>query len=299
MEYEIEQVEEIEELELEPTEEVEEEAEADELETDDFEESEEGEPEEEDSEEDPEDELIVSIDGESPPPEEEQKAPQWVRDLRKKSREDQKKIRELEAQLGNKAEAPRKELPTLGDKPTMDSCDLDADLYDEELAKWYRDKAAYDKAQSELKAEEEKAKQTWQATLDEYGKKKSDLKVSDYEEVEAFVEDTLSVTQQGMIIQGAENPALLFYAIGKNPKKAEELKNITDPVKFAFAVSKLETKLKVSNRKAVTKPEKTISGSSRTSGAVDSAMKKLRDEANKTGNFDKLLAYKRKLKAKN
>ena len=47
-----------------------------------------------------------------------------------------------------------------------------------------------------------------------------------------------------------------MYALGKNPKKAKELGEITDPVKFAFAVAKLETQLTVTSRKQVPPPEK-------------------------------------------
>ena len=96
----------------------------------------------------------------------------------------------------------------------------------------------------------------------------------------------------------SHDPVLVVYALGKNPKKAAELSEIKDPVKFAFAVAKLETQLKVSSRKAATKPEKTVNGSARVSGSVDSTLERLRAEASRTGDFSKLTAYKRKLKAK-
>ena len=45
-----------------------------------------------------EDEVVVSI-GEESPPQEETRAPEWVRELRKSNREKERKIRELEAKL--------------------------------------------------------------------------------------------------------------------------------------------------------------------------------------------------------
>jgi hypothetical protein len=99
--------------------------------------------------------------------------------------------------------------------------------------------------------------------------------------------------QQGMIVQGADNAALVVYALGKNPKKAKELASITDPVKFAFAVAKLETQLKISNRKAQTSPERKISGTGRPSGAVDSTLDRLRADAEKTGDYSKVFQYKK------
>ena len=119
----------------------------------------------------------------------------------------------------------------------------------------------------------------------------------DYDEAEATALDTFDVTQQGIVLQGSDNPALLIYAIGKSAKRAKELAAITDPVKFAFAVAKLETQLKVTNRRAATAPERTITTSGgRVSGSIDSQLERLRAEALKTGDLSKVMEYKRRKK---
>jgi len=84
--------------------------------------------------------------------------------------------------------------------------------------------------------------------------------------------------------------------LGKNPKKLEELSKITDPVDFAFKVAKLESQLKVTDRKAP-KPEKRVSSnkSGGISGNSDKTLDRLRDEAAKSGDYTKVTAYKRKL----
>ena len=99
-------------------------------------------------------------------------------------------------------------------------------------------------------------------------------------------------------MQGSENPALVVYALGKNPKKAKELAAISDPVKFAFAVAKLETQLKVTPRKTAPVPERQIRGSAQLSGAVDSTLERLRAEADKTGDRTKVAAYLNAQRAK-
>ena len=101
------------------------------------------------------------------------------------------------------------------------------------------------------------------------------------------------------MLQGADNPALVIYALGKNPKKAKELAAITDPVKFAFAVAKLESQLKVTNRKAPPPPEKTMRGTGPGSGAVDSTLERLREEAARTGDMTKVIRYKAEQRRKN
>ena len=249
----------------------------------------------EDDEESDEDEVVISIGEESPPQEEEVRAPAWVRELRKSNREKERKIRELEAKLNTTATETKP--VALSAKPTLESCDYDSDEYEQKLADWYEQKREYDAAEASVAAQRDAEAKAWQDKLDSYAKAKASLKVRDYDEAEATALDTFDVTQQGIVLQGSDNPALLIYAIGKNAKRAKELASINDPVKFAFAVAKLETQLKVTNRKAATAPERTInSGGGRLSGAIDSTLERLRAEALKTGDLSKVMAYKRSKK---
>ncbi len=121
--------------------------------------------------------------------------------------------------------------------------------------------------------------------------------MKDFEDAEAVAQELFSVTQQGVMLQGADNPALVVYALGRNPKKAKELAEIKDPVKFAFAVAKLEKDMKVTNRKSAPPPERVVTGTGRVSGAVDSTLERLREEAARTGNMTKVIQYKRQKKA--
>ena len=249
----------------------------------------------EDDEEGDEDEVVISIGEESPPQEEEVRAPAWVRELRKSNREKERKIRELEAKLNTTATETKP--VALSAKPTLESCDYDSDEYEQKLAEWYEQKREYDAAEASVAAQRDAEAKAWQDKLDSYAKAKASLKVRDYDEAEATALDTFDVTQQGIVLQGSDNPALLIYAIGKSTKRAKELAAITDPVKFAFAVAKLETQLKVTNRRAATAPERTITTSGgRVSGSIDSQLERLRAEALKTGDLSKVMEYKRRKK---
>lgn len=243
-------------------------------------------------EDDDEDEVVISIGEESPPQEEEARAPAWVRELRKANREKEREIRELKAKLT--ATATETKPVELKAKPTLESCDYDSDEYESKLAEWYEQKREYDAVEANAAAKRDAEAKEWQDKLDSYAKARASLKVRDYEDAEAFALDTFNVTQQGIVLQGSENPAHLIYALGKSQKRAKELASINDPVKFAFAVAKLETQLKVTNRKAAAAPERTItSGGGRISGSVDSTLDRLREEALKTGDLSKIMAYKR------
>lgn len=243
------------------------------------------------------DQIVISMDGEDLTQEDEEQkhAPSWVKDLRKASREKDKKIRELEAKL-NAGAAPAAKPLTLPAKPKLEDFDYDPDVYEEKLGEWFETKRRRDTQVEASKKAQDDAEKAWQDKLTSYGKAKADLKVRDYEDAETYVQDKFNVTQQGIILQGLENPALVVYALGKNHKKAAELADITDPIRFAVAVGKLETQLKVTTRKSPPPPPKTVSGTGRVSGAVDSTLDRLRTEAEKTGDYTKVLKYKQQKK---
>lgn len=244
-----------------------------------------------------EESVIIEIAGESPPQEEDAKAPGWVKDLRKSHREQQRENKQLKEQLARLSSAAAPATVELGKKPTIESADYDSDLYERQLTEWFERKRAVEEQEKQLEARRRSEQDAWNATLATYGENRKSLKVKDFEDAESIVQDELHNTQQGIILQGADNPALVIYALGKNPKKVKEIASIKDPVKFAFAVAKLETQLKVTNRKASTKPESTISGKAMKSGTVDSTLERLRAAAEKTGDYSKVTAYKRSKRA--
>lgn len=243
-------------------------------------------------------EVVVTIAGESPAPEEEEKqAPEWVRNLRKSYRELQREKRELEEKLKAVSPATEQSPVVLGRKPTLEGCDYDSDKFESELADWFERKRQADEAEAKQRARQQAEQESWQKKLETYTQSKTGLKVSDFQDAEETVLETLSVTQQGIILQGAQNPAVLVYALGKNPNKAKELAGITDPVQFAFAVAKLETQLSVTKKQAPP-PEKRINGNG-SLGTSSAQLDRLREEAARTGDFTKVLAFKKQLKNQN
>jgi len=235
-------------------------------------------------------EVVVSIGEEAPPPEEHTPAPEWVKELRKTNRELQRQNRELQGRL--QAAPPEIKPVVIGNKPKLEDHDYDADKYEEALTDWFDRKRQADDVNAKQEAEVMNQQKAWQAKLDGYGKAKAELRVKDFEDAEEVAQQVFSITQQGVLLQGADNPALVVYALGKNPAKAKELAEIKDPVKFAFAVAKLEKDLKVTNRRQAPAPERIISGTGRSSGAVDSTLERLRADAERTGNMTKVIAYK-------
>jgi hypothetical protein len=242
---------------------------------------------------DEETETVVMIGDEEPEPKEE--APQWVKDLRVKNRELTKENKRLkqqkESESAQKINAP-------GEKPKLEDFDFDPDKFERALNEWVDKKNKYenDLLTQENQKKDEEAK--FQEKVKAYQKQKSELVFdpAEVEEAEQIVHDLMSVNQIGSIVTYANNPALVLVALGKNPKKAKELSSINDPVKFAIAMAEVEGKLKVTQRKPATKPERTVTGSGPVLTAGDKELERLRAEADKTDDMSKVVAYRRKMK---
>lgn len=269
--------------------------------------------EEEEQEQEDEEEPVLLIDGKPDVSEEEggeegeeergKPAPNWVKELRQSQRELKRQNRELQEKLAAK-EAPQQQAQTLvlGKKPTMedDDVDWDAEKFEAKLTKWHDTKRQIEEQERGAQRQQEEQKQAWQKQLDGHQAKRQALKFKDYDEAEEVVRDTLDVTQQGIIIQGAENSALVAYALGKNPKRAAELAAIKDPIKFAFAVARLEAKLGTQSKKPSTTPEKVPSGQGRVANSKsgDATLDRLREEAARTGDLSRVNEYKRQQRNK-
>jgi hypothetical protein len=254
----------------------------------------------EDVEDVEDDEVTVTIGEEDSPPEEDETkaAPTWVKELRKSNRELKRQLREKDEKLkAVQGFSENNEPEELGKKPKLEDFDYDGEKFEVGLENWFERKRKNEEYQAKIKAENENQQKQWQERISFYDDAKAKLKVRDYEEAEQNAQEALSVTQLGMIVQGAEDPALVTYALGKNPKKLTEISKITDPVKFAFTVAKLETQLKVQGKKRpASSPEKKVKSSGGTSGSVDSTLENLRSEAANTGDYTKVIQYKNQLK---
>ncbi len=242
-------------------------------------------------------EVVVTIGDESPPSEEEEQyreAPEWVRAVRKESKAKDRKIRELEQKLATAAPAAQQAAPVEVVKPTLESCDFDEDVFAEQLITWQETKRQADEKQRK-EADAAKAKdEQFKTKLNAYNTAKTTSKVTDFEEAEAVVSGLLSPAQQGVLINCAKAPVHVVAALGKNTAEAAKLASITDLAQFAYALAELETKLKVTGRKAPPPPEDVVRGSAPVSaGAGDAKLAALEAEADRTGDRSKIAAYRR------
>lgn len=236
-----------------------------------------------------EDEDIVQIGSEEPPASEEVKAaPKWVKDLRERQRQLARENAELKAKLGTPSVQQPPQLP---EKPKLADFDFDEEKFQAAVDGWYAKKREVEAFQASQKAAAEAHQKAVQAVHENYAKSKQALKVKDFQDAEDAVQDQFSQVQQSIVMAGAANPGAVVYALGRNPKKLQELASIKDPVKFAVAVGKLETEVKVTRRTSTKPaPETPLRGNSNAS-ASKATLERLQAEADRTGDRTKVAAY--------
>lgn len=245
------------------------------------------------------DQVVITL-GEEPAEDEEEQAPapQWVKDLRKDHRELQRKYRDLEKKA---ATVTTETVVELGAKPTLEGCDYDAARFEADLEAWHARKRDVEQVAAKKRQAAESAQAEFQATVASYEKAKTGLRVNDFETAEEAFKLQFTPTQQGLLLDAASSPesaAQLVYALGMNSKEAKTLASLIDkPVKFVAAVVRLESKLKVTPRKAAPLPERTVRGNAPITG-TDTQLERLRAEADRTGDRTKVAAYMKQQRLK-
>jgi len=237
--------------------------------------------------------VVVSF-GEPKEEPEREKAPAWLTAERKRLREEAKRLsaerREIEAERARLA--PPK--PKLGPKPTREQFDFDDEKHEAALEAWLKQKS---EAEAEERAEREqasKAQAEWSQTVVKYKEASKALAVDDFDDAEHAVVSALDLVRQNIILAAADKPEALVYALGRDEERLKQVADIKDPIKFAAAIAKLETQLTVTSKKSPPKPARVVSGGNApVSGVTDSRLEKLRAEAEKTGDYSAVVAYKR------
>lgn len=246
-----------------------------------------------------EDEDVIQIGAEEAPASEEVQTAERspvIRDLRRRHRELARENAELKAKLGTGQPAAHGK-PELPAKPKLADYDYDEEKFEQARDAWDAKKREQDSWEANQRQAHEAQQKAAQAVHENYATSKKALKVKDYQDAEDEAVAALDVVQQGILLKGAANPALIVYALGKNPKKLAELASIKDPVKFAVAVGKLETEVKVTKRTSTKPaPETTVRGNSSTP-ASKATLERLQAEADRTGDRTKVAAFMRQQRA--
>lgn len=204
--------------------------------------------------------------------------------------------RELSRKLHNKAKAVETDdpEPPVPARKRLEDFDYDSDRFDE-----YDDqREAAIKAHAEWVAREGVRKEARDRAKNEQSRqieqRRRALGVSDYEDRAAIVQERLSDAQVAVIINGADNPAQVIYALGRSQARLDMLAGEDNLAKFAVMLGKLEKDIKVTKRKPPV-PESHVRGATASSAITntDKELERLEKEAERTGDRSRVIAYKR------
>ncbi len=187
-----------------------------------------------------------------------------------------------------------------GPRPTLASCEYDEEKFEAELDAWKSRQQVEQQEQSQSQSVAEQAREEYAQDEQRYVQKRAALPFKDADEVEATALAVLNPVQEAAIKMAANDAALVLQALGRHPAKLAELSKIQNPVKLAYAVGKLELSLKVKAmpRRQVTDPEEIQTGSAGMSiQRGDKHEEKLEKEAEKSGDYSALVAYRHQRKS--
>lgn len=239
--------------------------------------------------------LVVTI-GDAAPADEDENLN--FKQLRERARDLAKENRELK----RKQEATQGAVVETGlrAKPTIDGHAYDTDKYEQDLEKWFGEKAEHDaKAKTQAEAKR-KGEEEWAQKEADYVKARDAFKVRvpDFGDAELAIEAALSKVQQGILLDATRDAPMMIWALHKNEGKLKELAAITNPVRFTAEVVRTEAQLKVSTR-GERNAETMVSGTRATGKAgKDLMLDKLQAEAARTGDITKVVKYKREQRDK-
>lgn len=244
-------------------------------------------------------ELEVSIEGDSPPPEELDSKP--FRDVRNAHREAEKarkaaerRAKELEAELA----AIRSPKPQPMPEPSLDDPDVDydQDKFREKTKAWLKENLQREEEAKKAEAEQQQALKAaqaqYEANLAEYNRQIEESRIANFQEHQDAVTEALSVVQQNWLLEFAEKKAIIVAALGTHPDELEKLKGITREGHFVKAIQLLESKVKTNSPRKPPAPEPKLSSAGR-SVSTDARLKELQDKADKTGDSSEVLRFLR------
>lgn len=215
-----------------------------------------------------------------------------IKHLRNELRQRDKALAEVRRHV------PVEQTIEVGEEPSLDTCDYDEDKFRAEYRAWIDRGNRAEKQKAEREKAQAKQSEEWQGELQRYERDKVALALPDADSIEETITGALDPMQQSVLVMAADRPAVVSAALAKHPAKLAELAKISNPVKLAAAIVKLEGALKVTKIRKAPAPDVVERGSAGIAAGLDKQLERLEKEAAKTGDRTKLIDYKRKLKAK-
>jgi hypothetical protein len=231
-----------------------------------------------------------------------------IKTLREKQREDAREKAELAKQLRERDEqlaalsGANQKPPALGAKPMRSDPDIDFDdeKFSVALEEWTKRKVALEAEQSAKADAEREAQEAFRQKQERYTRAKEKIAVADYDVAEATVMNALSKDKKfAILLDLADAPQHLVYALGKSPDKLDELAKLSVPM-FIKKLGSLETQMKPQSTQRKPPPpaeRQTYGGKTVAATTQSKRLEALKAAADKSGDYTAYHAAKREQKA--
>lgn len=230
----------------------------------------------------PQDEVTEDQQEEVQQPEEPQES-SVIREMRKQLREQNRKLKELEASR----QEPQPEVKDPGDVPNIEDFDYDTEAYNTAVKQWASDKLKFDRAQEGRQAAQQQIVQQYQQAKQQF--EEQGAKIAGFQDAVEDVAEALTLDQQNALLLKAPAEATrIVLALSKNPARLQKLAAIKDPVDFGIELAELKRLAQTAPRpKSSVKPERNLKAISASGGgSLESLAKKARETGDWTPYYD-------------
>lgn len=212
-----------------------------------------------------------------------------IKRLREQNRELAKKLRQRNVPQNDTVDPE----PVVPNEPDVEDFDYDVDRFaaaNRAYIKALKDHAEWERREDQRKASQGQQQEERARKIE---KQKSALGVRDFDERASEVKDRLSDAQLAILIEGADDPARLIYALGRSATRLEMLAGEENMAKFAVMIGRLEKDIKVSKKSPPPPESGRVRGATASLSLGDKELDRLEKEAEKTGDRSKIIAYNR------
>lgn len=223
-----------------------------------------------------------------------------LREANRQKKQELKELRERMAQMETQTQqAQPQELPFIDEEPQLEDFDYDQEEYQKAMSEHYQAKQRHDAQKLQQQHQLMEVQKRVQENYVEFNKSKDAFKHPEMDDVEQDVADALGQRSVHLLEVLRDDPhaAQKVFTLGKKKDVLQKLSSIQDPVLFGMELGKTLSQVSVKPRRSPkTSPEASMNSSG--GKGVDSNLKRLEAEADRTGDRTKVAAYKRQLRAK-
>lgn len=177
-----------------------------------------------------------------------EKTPQWVKDVRaeiKLLKRENRELKEKSKQPEQSKVEAAEHVEVLPAKPKLEDFDYDGEAFAEAIEQWTVKKSAIESEKLRKSSELDELKKKHDEKVTTYNTRKAALKVKDFNVAEKAVIDEVPQQIQSAILHYSNTPEMIVLALGRSKELRDKAAKITDPVELGRFIGSIEAKAKI------------------------------------------------------